>query len=218
MKTMKRVLTIFMVMIMVMSMSVAAFAAPDDFVVSPPSQIVPDVEEFNPVDDDCSAILVVTPFGDKEDLNEEMADELNNAYKDIINTENLGDLCDDLVDDEKLKVSDLFFVSTDGCADHDDHKHFEVILKDNDLKNFEGLMYRDNNGKWVLVENVKIDGNKLIFTLEDFDGSAPFAIVVDGEASSTTGDIDHTYIYLAIMAVSALALAVIVIVSKKKAA
>lgn len=215
---MKRVFAIFMVMILALSMSVAAFAAPDDFVESPSIQIVPDVEEFSPADDDCSAILVVTPFGDKEDLNDEMADELDNAYKDIIDADNLGDLCDELPENNNLKVSDLFYVNTDGCQDHDGHKEFEVVLKDNDLKNFEGLMYRDNDGKWVLVENVKIDGNKLHFTLEDFDGSAPFAIVVDGEPSSTTGDIDYTYIYLTIMAVSAVALIALVIISKKKTA
>lgn len=58
---MKRVLAILMVMILAMSMSVAVFATPDDFVKSPPSQIIPEVEEFDPEDDDCTAILVVTP-------------------------------------------------------------------------------------------------------------------------------------------------------------
>lgn len=215
---MKKLLAICLVMVLALSMSVSAFAVREDFVESPPVMVAPEVEGFDPADDRCSSTLIVVPFGDKTELSEEKEKELNEAYNDILDADRVQDLCDDLDDGDKLKVSDLFYLDTEGCDDHDGHKDFEVVLKDDELKNFEGLMYRDNDGNWVLVENVKIDGNKLIFTLKDFDGNAPFAIVVNTESSSTTGDIDHTYIYLTIMAVSALALVVFVVAAKKRKA
>jgi hypothetical protein len=201
-------------------MTVAAFAAPEGFVHSPTGRPAPGIVTFDPADDDCSAKLVITPYGDKDALPEDIKKQLEKAFDDIINADNLKDLCDglaDVVGNKTAKVSDLFNVHTTDCKTHDDHVDFDVVLEADNLKNFAGLMYRDNDGKWVLVKDAKVSGNHLKFSLDNFDGAAPFAIVVTtGTNAPQTGDTGYTHVYLTIMAVSGLALAVVLVASKKK--
>lgn len=219
---MKKVLAICLVMLLALSMSVSAFAAPEGFVVSPSGKGGPSLVDFDPADDDCTATLVVTPYGDKDTLPDDFEADLDKAYDDIVNSDDVKKLNDDLakeVGNKNAKVSDLFNLHTTGCDNHENHVDFDVTLEAENLKNFAGLMYRDNDGKWILVKDAKVSGNHLKFSLKDFDGNAPFAIVVaTGTNTPGTGDIGNIYVYLIIMAVSALALAVVVVAAKKKKA
>lgn len=217
---MKKILAICLMMLLVMNMSVAAFAAPGSFVISPSGRPAPGVVTFEPKDDGCIAVLVVTPYVDKDKLPDALKDQLEKAYNDILAADDLKNLCDDLADaagKKNLKVSDLFNIHTTDCDAHDSHKDFDVVLEADSLKNFVGLMYRDSNGKWIMVKDAKVSGNHLKFSLEGFQGSAPFAIVVGtGTNAPQTGDIGSIYPYLIVMAVSALALIALVVIYRKK--
>lgn len=218
---MKKVLAICLVVLLALSMSVSAFAAPEGFVSSPSGRPAPGVVTFDPKDDGCTGQLVITPYGDKDKLDDDMKSQLEKAYNDVVGADDLKNLNDGLAEaagNKTIKVSDLFSVHTTGCDSHDDHKDFDVVLEADSLKNFVGLMYLNDDGKWVLVKDAKVSGtNHLEFSLEGFDGAAPFAIVVStGTNTPTTGDTGYTHIYLAVMCVSALALVVVVIAAKKK--
>ena len=235
---MKRVLAICLVMLMALSMSVSVLAAPKGFVESPTGRPAPGMIKFDPQDDDCTAELIVTPYGDRDELPEEYKKLLEDAYQDVVGTDDLTKLNDDLknlakdknLKGDKLAVSDLFNLHVEDCDDHDGHKGFDVVLDADTLKNFVALMYMNEDGQWVLVKDAAVvnNGDHLSFTIDELDSSAPFAIVVNTGAEGTqpdtdpddpkTGDISYIHIYVTIMAVSALALGVILVVSKKRAA
>lgn len=220
---MKKVLVICLTMVLVMSLSISAMAIPGGFVKSPSGNRAPIVVDFKPLDEDCTASLIITIFGDRVNLPEELRQPFEDAYNDIINSSNLTDLNKDLADladklgieSSKLGVSDLFDLSANGCEDHDGHKQYQVTLDSDALEHFVGLIYKGDDGNWYLVDDAKVIDGKLQFTAE---GYHPYAIVVDtteGEPSKT-GDTNLILICGAVMAVSAVALAVVLIKGKKK--
>ena len=77
---MKKVLAICLMMAMMLSISVTAFAAPDGFVSSPSSQKAPGLVAFVPKDAACTARLVITPYGDRNDLPVALQTMMEKAY------------------------------------------------------------------------------------------------------------------------------------------
>lgn len=223
---MKKVLALCLVIAMLASLSIAAFAAPNGFVSSPSGgRRPPVIEKFDPVDDDCTADLIITPFGDKNQLSEDERKEMEDAYDDIVNADNLGDLNKELadaakeqgIDPDDLAVGDLIHLGCSGCEDHEGHVKFDVTLDAEGLDKLVGVIYRDENGDWHWVDDAKVQDGKLHFT---GDGYHPYAIILDNtvvdEESSETSDTNTIIICIAVMVVTAAALAVVLIKGKKR--
>lgn len=233
---MKKVIAICLMIALVASISISVFAAPNGFVSSPSGgRRPPVINRFDPQNDDCTAGLVITPFGDKNDLSDKDRQSMEDAYDDIVNAGNLGNLNKQLadaakdknIDGKNLAVSDLFHLGCDGCDNHEGHNKFDIALDMESLEDFVGLIYRDDNGDWQWVPDAAVDGNRLQFTGL---GYHPYAVVVkstqtdsgldddSGSEGPGTGDIEIVAICGAVMAVSAAALAVVLIKGKKKQA
>ncbi len=227
---MKKVLAICLMMVLVVSMSVTAFAAPNAFISSPSKNLAPEVVEGKNEDDDCTATLVITAYADRHELSEDIRLQFEKAYEEIAKAADLTLLNSDLkkvadevgVKAENLSVSDLFDINYENCGDHEDHGHFDIVLKADTLKHFVGLLHL-KDGDWELVKNAEVkevNGElHLVFAVEDF---SPFAIVVDNSkeqsVSPETGDSGYMTVCLIVMAVSALAIVVIAAKIKKQAA
>lgn len=222
---MKKVLAICLMIIMVASLSVTALAAPHGFVSSPSGGKRPPVLDFfDPVDNDCTGELVVTPYGDKNELNDDERKAMEDAYNDIVNSGKLTDLNKELEDAAKdkgingkdLAVGDLFHLGCKGCSDHDKHEKYKVSLDVEGLDRFVGVIYRDENGDWQWVKDAKVENGKLHFTGE---GYHPYAVVLDNskpKPPAGTGDIEIIAICAAVMAVSAAALVIVLVKGKKQ--
>ena len=224
---MKKVLAICLMIVMVVSMSVTSCAAPGGFVSSPSGNPAPTVVDFDPSNDNCTGWLVITPYGDREDLSDVLRSLLEKAYKDVVNSDDLTKLnaelakiaADKNIEGQNLAVSDLFDIHVTGCDFHDGHFGFDITLDADKLSSFVGLLHMNKNGEWELVADAKVVNNNehLQFSV---DSLSPFAIVVDttidGGDVPQTGDNSMIYVYVILMAVSALSLVVIVLKNKKQ--
>lgn len=224
---MKKVLAICLMIVMVVSMSVTSCAAPGGFVSSPSGNPAPTVVDFDPSNDNCTGWLVITPYGDREDLSDVLRSLLEKAYKDVVNSDDLTKLnaelakiaADKNIEGQNLAVSDLFDIHVTGCDFHDGHFGFDITLDADKLSSFVGLLHMNKNGEWELVADAKVVNNNenLQFSV---DSLSPFAIVVDttidGGDAPQTGDNSMIYIYVILMAASALALVTILLKNKKK--
>lgn len=225
---MKRVLAICLALAVLSCLSITAFADPGSFVKSPSYNDAPEVEKFDPADDGCTAQLIITPYSKRDTLPEDRKDRIEDAYKEIVGTDDLTDLSkalEDLakekgIDGNRLAVSDLFDARIEGCQIHEDHIGYEIILEMDTLEGFVGLMGMDENGNWILIEAEVInDGTQLRFSVESLH--SPLAVVVDtGETADSpfTGDSPMIFVYAIIMAISALAVVVIAIKYRKQTA
>lgn len=226
---MKKLLVICLMMSMVLCMSVTAFAAPGKFINSPSGNSAPTIVDFDPEDDNCHAKLAITSYSEKKNLSNDKKSLIEKAYDDIVKSDNLANLNEDLkkiVEDKKIKgkdlaVSDLFDLSLFDCDLSDDHTSYIITLSADTLKNFVGFMYMNEDGEWVIVDDAKVtdDGEHLKFTTDSF---SPFAIVVNTAASGgdtpQTGDDSMLHLLAMIMAVCAVAIVVIAVKFKKQRA
>ena len=219
---MKKLVSVVLAIVLAMTMCVSVLAAPNGFVESPSNQKGPEI-----VDGDG---IVVTPFGDRDELPDDIREVLEEAYNSILNADNLGDLSEALEDlanelnvpVKNLVVSELFELSYESGEQGSDGK-LTVTLKDDSFKDFFGLI-KYENGKWVLIEDAKVNGNKLTFTAGKLP--APFAIVVNPDGGDigaddevpATGDTTNVLGAVAICAASVVALAGVYFVFKKREA
>ena len=224
---MKKVLAICLMMVMVLSMSVNVFAAPGGFVSSPSGNPAPKVVDFDPSDEECTAQLVITPYGDRHDLSDVLRAMLEKAYNSIVNSDDLTKLnaelakiaADKNINGADLAVSDLFDIHVTGCDYLDEHVDFVISLDADTLSHFVGLLHMNKDGVWELVTDAEVvnNGEHLKFSVDSF---SPFAIVVDTSSGTPdapqTGDNSMIHIYAILMAVSALALVVILVKNKKQ--
>lgn len=223
---MKKILSVCVMIIMVLSLSISAVAAPGAFVSSPSGNNGPTIEDFKPGDEGCTAEPVVTPYGDKDKLPEDQKEEIKNAYDKITNTKDITTLSEELeklakdknIINDKLAVSDLFNINLNNCDSHDAHKNFEVTLGADALHNFVGLLAVNGNGEFVLVSDARVNGNKLTFTVGDYN---TFAVVVDTSDVAPvdppqTGDNLVIYIVAAVASVALVAVVVLIVVKRKK--
>jgi hypothetical protein len=129
--------------------------------------------------------VVITAYGDRNDLTAEQRQKLEEAYAMIVGAENLTTLNAGLatiaqqlgVNTTDLAVSDLFDISATDCdGNHADHGMFDITLKAETLNNFVALLHY-YNGEWRVIDNAEItnNGEYLEFTEKEF---SPFAIVV----------------------------------------
>ncbi len=229
---MKKALVICLMLAMVISISLSAFAAPNGFVSSPTSNSAPEIVEFDPEDENCTAILNIVPYADRDQLSDTLLQYFNKAFDEITGTDDLSQLNADLariademnIDGKDLAVSDLFDIHVTGCDFHDGHYDFDIILKADTLQHFVGLLHMNKNGEWELVADARVtnNGEHLEFSVESF---SPFAIVVDATAYEGSGGVDNVpgtgdnskvYIYVIIMVVSLAALVFVIAKSKEQ--
>jgi len=230
---MKKVLVLCLTVVMIATMCVSAFAN-GIFVKSPSANKAPVIEEVEKESDDCTADLVLTPFGDRDKLPEEKKEILEIIYDAIVNIDKIDDAVNDAVntikkelkevikevaeekkiEEKVIAVSDLFDVSHHGCKDHDEHKGFTVRLKAETLKNFISLLHYEN-GSWEVIKDVTVNKDGTITFTGDMTGS--YAVLVDSsKLPSDTGD--NSNIALWVMLLSASALAIVLVALKKKRA
>lgn len=215
---MKKIVTSVMVLALILSLGLSVFAAPGGFLVSPGTKPTPTLVDGSITD--CDGDLVVTPYSERHDLPDDERDLLEDAYDQIRDHKDLSDLCADLEEIAKenkdnvkrYAVSELFNVGYEGCDAHDNHTDYKAVLKPQSTKNFVALMALVD-GEWVIVENAKVDGNHLVVEGAYY---GPYAIVVD-TGSGATGD-SFPWIYVVLMAVSAMGLVVLAIAYKQKKA
>ena len=212
---MKKIAITLLALTLAVCMPLTAFAA--GAFLSSPSNTTTELVDYD-FTDGCGATLIVTPYGERDTLDEDSRKTLEEAYGQIAGNKNLGDLSDDLkalaeklgLDVTNLAVSDLFNIGYEGCDDHTDHS-YTVKLKPEILKNFVTVMqYVD--GKWIVVENAKAEGGYLTMSSKYY---GPVAIVVE-KGNTATGD-SFPWIYLVLMVVSAAGLVTVSVLYKKKA-
>ena len=220
---MKKVFAICLALIMVLTLNVTVFAA-NNFVESPSNNRAPIIVDCENEDEDCSASIVVTPFGDRDNLTDEERQELQDAYDQIVNSDKLTDMfsgAEDLLTpgmlETDLTISDLFHIYYDNCGSHESHGKFDITLSTDTLKGFVGLI-QFVDGEWQIVTDAKVDGNKLSFTA---DKLSTYAIVVDKtkaeSKSPTTGAPTATYLAVAAAFAVVCVATVTVVATKKKA-
>jgi hypothetical protein len=187
---MKKIIVICLALVLVFSASFTAFAAPGGFYVSPSTKKAPELVSGTNEIEACQSKIIVTAYGDRDQLTEQARKDIESAYASIVGTENLNKLVAALnsvaetrgMDVSKFAASDLFDISATECTTgHDSHGKFEITLKHDTLKDFVAVIHY-KNGTWTLVEDalVKNDGEHLEFTVDSF---SPFAIIVN------TGDV-----------------------------
>lgn len=212
---MKKMAISLLALALAVCMPLTAFAA--GAFLSSPSNTTTELVDYE-FTDGCGATLIVTPYGERDTLDEDSRKTLEEAYGQIAGDKNLGNLSDELkdlaeklgLDVTNLAVSDLFNIGYEGCDDHTDHS-YTVKLKPEILKNFVTVMqYVD--GKWIVIENAKAEGGYLTMSSKYY---GPVAIVVE-KGNTATGD-SFPWIYLVMMVVSAAGLVAVSVMYKKKA-
>jgi len=224
---MKKGFAVLLSILMVALMGITAMAAPNNFVSSPSANKNPELVDWDVLDDECTAKIIVTAFPEREKLDDESRQQLEEARDIIVDTSDLTDLNDDLktkvdslgVDSKYIDVSDLFDVDYSDCDVHDEHGAYKISLKSDALDKFVGLLHFDGEN-WTMIDNAQIYENGYLVYSTDKTGS--FAIVLntyEDESSSgngpQTGDEFRWWIYVAIMVVSAVAFIVVAIKLKK---
>ncbi len=220
---MKKALAVFLVMVMVLAMALPAVAATDNFVKSPSGNPAPELEKVEPSDKDCTIEITLTPYSDRADLDDESREEMEEAYDTIKNNEegsSLNKALKNLATKDHpvavLAVSDLFDVDYSDCAQHADHGSVKIHLAAETLDHFAGLLVYVG-GEWKIVEGAEVDKNESIlkFSAEEF---GPYAIVVDSKLAGSgadTGDAGISWIWYALMGISAAGLIIIAVVYRK---
>lgn len=220
---MKKFVTICLMLALIASLSLHAFADPGSFISSPSLNPSPVIIEFQPGDPGCTAVLVITPYGDRDELPENLLALIQRAYATIAGTEDLTTLNADLaqlaaglkIEGNNLAVSDLFDIHMTGCDYHEEHKEFDIVLKAESLNRFVGLLHMNQDGEWELVADAHVEGeDHLVFSVDSF---SPFAIVVDTtDRTPDTLDTAKIFTYGTIMTASAMLLVIVLIQSRKR--
>lgn len=224
---MKKVLAIILALVVVVcaGFTIAAFAAPGGFVSSPSGSEGPEIVEVVHSEDSCEPELVLTPYKDREELNEEKEDDMNKAYDEIAANEDLTKLCPELknvaaakgIPTENLAVSDLFDLSA--YHTRNDHEYCgttTITLGAETIKKFVALLHRDpDTDKWEVVDGVIVDrvNNTITFSAQEF---SPYAIVIDKTIDTMPDTGSNLYVPAVMMVVSAVSLAGVLISLKKK--
>lgn len=220
---MKKALAVCLALVIVICAGVMAFAQ-GGFVSSPSGNEAPEIEEVTYEEGSCNPEIIVTPYNERETLDEDKEEDLNEAYDDIAENEDLSNMCPELgsVADSKnipvsrLAVSDLFDVSAYHNGDHDYCGTITITLSAETLRSFVALIHRNSEGVWNVVPDVivNLDESTITFSAQDF---SPYAVVVDKAADSApdTGSLS-IYIPAIVMVISAVSLAVVLVSIKKK--
>ena len=227
---MKKSLLIFLTVFLALVMGLNAFADLGSFVNSPSNNKAPVLMSVKRLSEDCTAELIITAYADRDTLPEDARLVIEQAYADIVGTNDITALNSDLaalaesknIAASDLAVSDLFDISYYGCEKHDHDKHlgFDIAVSAETLEKFVGFMHF-HNGEWELVKNAKVeevDGTAhLYFTVEEL---SPFAIIVNTNNEvipPKTGDSSGSTALYVILMIAAASVLVFVVIKRRKA-
>lgn len=215
MNTMKKILTVLMLSLLVFSL--AFTAAADDFVQSPSANRAPEFIFGGSEDHPCDEPLIITAYGDRNQLPADLKAEIEKVYADVKDSKNLVALCADLktlaekkgIPTTNLSVSELFDIRD---AHGDVEATFDIVLKAEALENFVGLVHY-NNGTYELLEDATVtvvDGEyHLSFSV---DSLSPFMVIVDTGEKLPTDDGSLLVAILAVIAIAECAALVAIVV------
>jgi len=218
---MKKVLVFGLTLALIFSMSMSVFAA-GAFVSSPSGNPAPGLVSGSNESEDCEAELEITPYSERDDLDDDERKHMENAYDDISSTDDVTSLNDDLknlakdkdIKGSNLAVSDLFHIGMTDCDAHQGHGKFKIELDAETLKNFVALLRFDGEN-WHLIDDAAIKNGNLQFTSKDLGN---FAIVVNTAAGGApqTGDNSNIYLWVMVFAGSALVAVIVLMALNKK--
>ena len=221
---MKKILAVILAVIMVVSAGVLAFAQ-GGFVSSPSGNEAPEIEDVQYSDDSCNPRIVITPYNEREELDESRKNAIIAAYNDIAENKDLSKMCAALsgvaaskgLSVLQLAVSDLFDITAYHNGDHDYCGIITITLSSETLRHFVALLHRGADGTWEVVPDVTVDyaSNTISFQARDF---SPFAVVVDTEAENVPDTGSEIIIPAVVMFLSGISLAVVLFSLKKKKA
>ena len=221
---MKKFMALLLTMVMVLMLSVTAFAAPRSFVSSPSNNPAPIVEGSEALSEDCFGQIKITPYIDRDELDEEALKAIQEAYDQIagnVNNEKFLKALQEIADKNKmnsedLSVSDLFYVGYENCDQHIEksHKGFRVTLKVDTIKNLKGILGY-YNGEWVVLEIESYDpvNGTVTFIVDKF---GPVAFVVDKYSPPSTGDNGMVTLWVMVALVSAMAMISTLVLPKRR--
>ncbi len=218
---MRKKIVFLMTLVLIMSISVVnVAAATGGFVKSPSLNPAPELISAVSEGDNCNGRFVITPYDERDTLNEKERAEFEESYDDIKANPNLGNLTSDIgelakkknLDESKFAVSDLFHTHVEDCfhKDGESHGKFDVELAADTLDKFVGLLHY-SDGVWSIVDNasINLDGH-LVFEVEKL-GS--YAIVVNTDESLVpappTGD---EFPWIAVVLVAMIAVTTVIFV------
>ena len=213
---MKKVLSVVLSVALMLSLSAVAMA--DVFVSSPSTNPTPPIISADPSNPSWDGTVVITGYGDRDNLPPDKQDEIEDAYKQIKGASDVTSLNSDLKDiaegkninPQNLLVSDLFDLSYTGS--NGDHGILNIKIDLPSNQRFVALM-QFINGEWKIVDNAKIVDGKLTFSTADL---TQYAVVVDGtKGSPKTAQNDLAMIY-AVIALAAAGAVVLIVKSGKK--
>lgn len=220
---MKKALAICLALVIVVSAAMMVFAAPGGFVSSPSGNKAPVIITVSYEEGSCEPKIVVTPYSERESLENEKEEDMNEAYDEIAANKDLSALCSELssiaesknIPVSDLAVSDLFDVSAYHNGDHDYCGSITVKVSTETLRNFVALLHRDVDGTWEVVPNVIVDAEEgtLTFSADEF---SPYAIVVNADAEDIPYTGANIYAPAIAMFVSAVSLVFVLFSMKKK--
>lgn len=220
---MKKALAICLALVMAVSAAMMVFAAPGGFVSSPSGNEAPVIITVSYEDGSCNPKVVVTPYSERDTLEEEKEDDMNEAYDEIAANKNLSGLCSELssvaaaknIPVSRLAVSDLFDISAYHNGDHDFCGSITVKVGTETLRNFVALLHRDADGTWEVVPGVivNVEEGTVTFSADDF---SPYAIVVDTGSNAIPDTGADIYIPAIAMIASAVSLVFVLFSMKKK--
>lgn len=178
---MKKLSVFLSVVLIAALLGVGAFAAP--FVSSPGAAPGPELVEYESESADCTAELIITPFSHRDELDSDLRSMMMTAYNEIKSAGDITSLNKDLAGvaqrkgilTRNLAVSELFDVHYVHCDIHDAHGNFRIKISSESAEKFVALLHY-YNGTWELIDNARVEGEYLVFSIKDF---SPFAIVVD---------------------------------------
>ena len=170
-RTMKKIVSLALVLAMMLACASAAFAAP--FVGSPTTSGGPELVGTTSLSGDDVAVKI-TAYRDRASLPADKRADLEAAYQAIADG-NVGAISGNLA------VSDIFDIS---YSDFGSHGGVSITLRANSLDKFAAVLHYVN-GQFVKVDaTVNEDKTEVTFSVDDL---SPFAIVVETAAGEANG-------------------------------
>ena len=222
---MKKTLLIIFTILLALVMCLSALADSGSFIGSPSNNQAPVL--ISAKDSTGKIIgLIITSYSDRKTLPDDICDQMETAYDDIIGTDDITTLSESLAEyvaehgilSSELAVSDLFDINYDDFEDHGSQE-IDIVVSAETLDRFVALL-QNYNGNWELVQNARvetIDGDThLLFTVYNL---TPLAIVVnvnEDVVPPKTGDSSGSTVLYIILMIAAAALLIFVVIKRRK--
>ncbi|MBQ6402969.1 MAG: LPXTG cell wall anchor domain-containing protein [Oscillospiraceae bacterium] len=180
---MKKIFAFLLAVMLLVSLSAAAFA--DNFINSVANAGAPELSSAKDANgNDASGIIVITPYIDREKLDDSKKENLEKAFDSLRKAPELAGVNAELKEaagDKSVAASDLFDIS----ATQEVSFPVGIVMKDEFLDDFVALLhYVDGEWTWVDAE---VKDNELSYSIDELGA---YAIIVAAEpaTSAQTGE------------------------------